>query len=101
MARASSPGIAAQPAVVEVGAPNLKIMFDRYHVETAHGDAAALLRRHQDHIGHIQIASTPDRSTLDADTLAFVTDCSMAGWALPFGCEYRPGADEIITPPVF
>jgi 2-dehydrotetronate isomerase len=86
----------ALAAIAAVAVPNLKIMFDRYHIETAHGDAAALLRHYRDHIGHVQIASVPARATPDAATLEFVRDCAKAGWATPFGCEYRPGADEVI-----
>lgn len=86
-------------AIEKVGAPNLKIMFDFYHIETAHGDAAALFQRHLDQIGHVQIASVPERARPGTATLAFVKDCARAGWATPFGCEYRPGPDEVIAPP--
>lgn len=85
-------------AIEAVGAPNLKIMFDYYHIETAHGDAAALFRRHRSRIGHVQIASVPARARPDAATLDFVVACAGAGWTKPFGCEYRPDIEQIIAP---
>lgn len=91
---------AALETVNAVAAPNLKIMFDYYHIETAHGDAAALFRSHRDHIGHVQIASVPMRSTPNSATLAFVRACAETGWVMPFGCEYNPAGEENIAPPV-
>ncbi len=75
------------------GAPNVKIMFDCFHVQRDGGDVLARFRDHVDHIGHVQIAGgltrqEPDRGELNYPFLlpAFVE----AGYTGPFGCEYTP-----------
>lgn len=75
------------------GAPNVKIMFDCFHVQRQSGDVLARFRDHVDHIGHVQIAGgltrqEPDRGELNYPFLlpAFVE----AGYTGPFGCEYTP-----------
>ncbi|EKE44579.1 hypothetical protein OCGS_1417 [Oceaniovalibus guishaninsula JLT2003] len=82
----------------DVGAPNLRILFDYYHIETAHGGAADLFRRHRARIGHVQIASVPARTAPAAATHAFIDACRRAGWTAPFGCEYRPEGPDIRPP---
>ena len=45
----------------DVGAPNLKIMFDCYHVTRTEGDVIARLDALLPIIGHVQFASVPER----------------------------------------
>ena len=45
--------------------PNLKLMFDCYHMQIMQGDLAMHLRDLMPVIGHIQIASVPDRNEPD------------------------------------
>ncbi|WP_226574694.1 hydroxypyruvate isomerase family protein [Acuticoccus sediminis] len=75
------------------GVPNVKIMFDCYHVQRQSGDVLARFREHFDDIGHVQIAGgltrqEPDRGELNYAFLlpAFVE----AGYTGPIGCEYTP-----------
>ncbi|UOM32940.1 TIM barrel protein [Acuticoccus sp. I52.16.1] len=75
------------------GAPNVKIMFDCFHVQRQSGDVLTRFRDHFDEIGHVQIAGgltrqEPDRGELDYAFLlpAFVE----AGYTGAFGCEYTP-----------
>lgn len=81
-------------AVIEaVGAPNLKLRADLYHWQIAGGDLTTALRAHAALIGHVQIASVPDRhepdrSELDYRHLLGVLDA--AGYTDWIGCEYRP-----------
>ena len=51
----------AAELITRVGAPNLKLMFDCYHVQLMEGDLTNRLRKLVPVIGHIQIARVPDR----------------------------------------
>ena len=49
----------------EVGSPNLKVQMDFYHAQIVEGDIATTFRKYREHIGHIQIASVPERNEPD------------------------------------
>jgi len=51
--------------VHQVGSPNLKLLFDVYHVSIMNGDIIRRLRQHADVIGHIHTAGNPGRGELD------------------------------------
>jgi len=51
--------------VKRVGSPNLKLLFDVYHVSIMNGDIIRRLRQHADVIGHIHTAGNPGRGELD------------------------------------
>jgi hydroxypyruvate isomerase len=48
-----------------VGSPNLKLLFDIYHVQIMDGDIIRRIRQHKDIIGHIHTAGNPGRGELD------------------------------------
>ncbi|MCC0030683.1 MAG: TIM barrel protein [Brucellaceae bacterium] len=76
-----------------LGAPNLRIMFDCYHVQIAQGDVTTRFRTHHDLVGHVQIAAVPDRGEPDSgelDHAYLVAAIREAGFATPIGAEYRP-----------
>jgi 2-dehydrotetronate isomerase len=81
-----------------VGAPNLKLMFDCYHVGRSEGDVIARFHTLLPLIGHVQFASIPKRGRPDQGDLNYreVFDTIAAtGWARPLGAEYLPyGATE-------
>ena len=81
-------------AIIEaVGADNLKLMFDCYHVQLMEGDLTHRLERLLPHIGHIQCASVPDRGALDHGEVSYAHLCAVIdglGWTAPLGAEYRP-----------
>lgn len=88
-------------AVIEaVGAPNLGLMFDCYHVQIMEGDVTRRLRALLPVIGHIQFASVPDRGPPDRGELDFghvfgvIRDL---GYDAPLGAEYRPAGDTDAT----
>lgn len=89
----------AADIIATVGAPNLKIMFDVYHVGVSEGDVTKRLERHLSDIGHVQIAAAPSRAEPDEGEIAYgaifatLDRLGYAGWT---GCEYRPraGTDE-------
>lgn len=77
----------------EVGAPNVKLMFDCYHVGRTEGDITTRFRALQPLIGHVQFASVPDRGPPDQGELNFeaiFAAIADAGWIAPLGAEYRP-----------
>ena len=49
----------------QVGSPQLKLLFDIYHVLIMDGDVIRRLRQHKEWIGHIHTAGNPGRGDLD------------------------------------
>src|SRR5690606_27441123 len=60
----STQGAAAE-IIEAVGATNLKLMFDVYHVGVSEGDVLRKLEKFWPIIGHIQIAAVPSRAEPD------------------------------------
>ena len=86
----------AADIIAEVGAPNLKIMFDVYHVGVSEGDVTKRLERHLVDIGHVQIAAVPSRAEPDEGEIAYASifaTLDRIGWGGWTGCEYRPRGD--------
>jgi 2-dehydrotetronate isomerase len=83
----------AADIVKKVGAPNVRIQFDFYHVQIVGGDLVRRLETHFALIGHVQIAAVPSRREPDEGEVNYpaVFDAldrlGYAGW---IGCEYRP-----------
>jgi hydroxypyruvate isomerase len=48
-----------------VGSPNVKLLFDVYHVQIMHGDVIRRIREHAGIIGHVHTAGNPGRGELD------------------------------------
>ncbi|NOZ40857.1 MAG: TIM barrel protein [Planctomycetes bacterium] len=51
--------------VRRVGSPNVKLLFDLYHVQVMHGDLIRRLEENKDILGHIHVAGNPGRGELD------------------------------------
>lgn len=83
----------AAAVCADVGAENVRILFDLYHAQIMQGDVATRLRALMPVIGHVQVAGVPDRHEPDDGELACpylfgLLDASgYDGWV---GCEYRP-----------
>ncbi len=77
----------------EIGAANLKVQFDLYHCQIVEGDLATKLRQTLANVGHIQVASVPDRHEPDEGEvnypylLELIDSLGYEGW---IGCEYIP-----------
>ena len=55
----------ARRIIEAVAAPNLKLMFDCYHIQILEGDLTRRLQANIDIIGHIQFAGVPSRGRPD------------------------------------
>jgi hydroxypyruvate isomerase len=77
----------------EVGAANLLVQLDLYHAQIVEGDLSVKIRRWIRHVGHVQIASVPDRHEPDRGEVSYphlfalLDEVGYPGW---IGCEYRP-----------
>jgi hydroxypyruvate isomerase len=83
----------AEAILAEVAAANLKLMFDCYHVQLMEGDVTHRLERLLGMIGHVQVASVPDRGAPDHGELNYPhvwEVLARLGWGAPVGAEYRP-----------
>ncbi|MEO0401010.1 MAG: TIM barrel protein [Pseudomonadota bacterium] len=84
----------ARAIIEEVDKPNLKLMFDCYHVGRTEGDIVTRITELRDIIGHIQFASVPDRGTPDHGELNYDhIFAALADWPTPLGAEYKPLGD--------
>lgn len=90
----------AAAIIAEAALPNLKLMFDCYHVQRSQGDLTHRLRAHLPIIGHIQFASVPDRGAPDHGEIHYphiFAAITELGYTAPLGAEYKPGADTDAT----
>jgi 2-dehydrotetronate isomerase len=76
-----------------IGRPNVKVLFDCYHVQILQGDLTRRIEAMLPLIGHVQIAAVPSRAEPDegelayAHVLATLDRLGYSGW---IGAEYRP-----------
>ncbi|MFC0131923.1 hydroxypyruvate isomerase [Massilia eurypsychrophila] len=81
----------------EVGADNLFLQYDIYHMQRMEGELANTLRAHLARIGHIQIADTPGRHQPGTGEINYpflfglLDEIGYDGW---IGCEYIPSGDS-------
>jgi hydroxypyruvate isomerase len=86
----------AHAIVEQIGSKILKVQMDLYHCQIVEGDVSTKLRKYlsgQHNVGHIQIASVPERHEPDDGELDYdyvlnqIDTLNYDGW---IGCEYRP-----------
>jgi hydroxypyruvate isomerase len=86
----------ARAIIEELQLPDIKLMFDCYHVGRTEGDVTTRLKDLLPVIGHIQFASVPDRGAPDHGELSYdalFDAITVLGWSRPLGAEYKPGSD--------
>jgi 2-dehydrotetronate isomerase len=83
----------AADLIGKVGAPNVRIQFDFYHVQIISGDLLKRFEKYFPVIGHLQIAAVPTRGEPDEGEINYpaifeaIDRSGYAGWV---GCEYKP-----------
>jgi hydroxypyruvate isomerase len=83
----------AKAIIQELAAPNLKLMFDCYHVQLTEGDLTHRLQDLLPIVGHIQFASIPGRGTPDHGEVNYgyiFEAIASLGFTGPLGAEYKP-----------
>lgn len=82
----------AQELITRVAMPNLKLMFDCYHVQLMEGDLSHKLETLLPVIGHIQFARVPDRGPPEGGELDYAHVFGLIKklrWTTPLGAEYK------------
>lgn len=90
----------ARAIIAECAEPNLKLMFDCYHIQLMQGDLTHRLAALLPLIGHIQFASVPDRGPPDSGEINYSHIFSIIqnlGYTAPLGAEYKPQGDTDAT----
>jgi hydroxypyruvate isomerase len=83
----------AADLIAKIGKNNVRMQFDFYHAQIVGGDLIRRFEAHLPLVGHVQIASVPDRHEPDEGEVNFpeiykVIDKS--GYRGCVACEYRP-----------
>ncbi len=88
-------------AVIDaIGAPNVKLCFDTFHVQSEEGSITYRLRAAWPHIGHIQVGNVPGRHEPGTGEIHFpflFDEIERLGWDRWIGCEYSPSAATTAT----
>ncbi len=89
-------GTAQALALIDkVGADNLFVQYDIYHMQRMEGEIAATLSRYLSRIGHVQLADNPGRNEPGTGEINYrflfkhLDAIGYDGW---IGCEYKPAA---------
>ena len=86
----------AADLIGKIGAPNVRIQFDFYHLQITGGDLLKRFEKYQPLIGHVQIAAVPSRAEPDEGEIAYdrvLREIDRLGYRGFVGCEYKPRAD--------
>lgn len=77
----------AAAVIGTTGIPNLRLMFDTFHVRSEENDLLGMYRTYSRQIGHVQVSAWPDRGMPGTDDIALTSLLSEihTGWV---GCEF-------------
>ena len=79
--------------LADLARDNVKLLFDIYHIQIMEGDLIRRIDRHWPIIGHVQIASVPERQEPDLGEVALhrvLEEFARRGWSGYVGAEYNP-----------
>ncbi|MDB5962227.1 MAG: hyi [Massilia sp.] len=82
----------------EVGADNLLLQYDIYHMQRMEGELAATIRAHLSRIGHFQVADNPGRhepGTGEINYPFLFRLLDELGYQGHVGCEYNPAGATV------
>lgn len=82
--------------IARIGAANIKLLFDIYHIQIMEGDLTRRAERHAPLIGHVQLAAVPDRGEPDGGELHLAHILGVldrVGYTGMIGLEYKPRGD--------
>ena len=80
-----------------IGSPNLRLLYDVYHMQIMEGNVIANIEKNIDVIGHFHSAGVPGRHELmdcELNYLEILKRISAAGYTGAFGLEYSPSYDS-------
>ena len=83
-----------------VNSPNVKMLFDIYHVQIMSGNIIDFLRRNIQYIGHFHIAGVPGRHEPDKCELNYafiINEIDRLGYKGYAGLEYWPTVDSYLS----
>jgi len=83
--------------VERVGRENVRIQHDFYHMQRMEGNLVANLREHFDHIGHVQIADSPERGEPGTGEIHYpylLGELEDLGYEGYVGLEYNPTTES-------
>ena len=83
----------ARRVIEAVGASNLKLMFDCYHIQILEGDLTRRIDANLDITGHVQFAGVPSRGRPDIGEVNYAhifAHLAASGYDAPLGAEYKP-----------
>lgn len=82
----------------KVGSPNVKLLFDVYHMQIMAGNIISRIEKLMDTIGHFHAAGVPGRHDLDMGELNYpniIKAIDDFGYNGLFGLEYWPAGDDM------
>lgn len=82
----------------EIDRDNVRLQFDLYHAQLTDGDVTHLIDRVADRIGHVQLASVPERHEPNDGELNYpyvLAALDRAGYDGWVGCEYNPAGGTL------
>jgi len=88
----------AAQVVREVGADNVRVQYDFFHMQMMEGNLAATVERLLPVIGHVQLADVPGRHEPGSGEINFdflLRHLDRLGYAGHVGCEYNPLGDTV------
>jgi hydroxypyruvate isomerase len=80
----------------DVGADNLYLQYDIYHMQRMEGELAATMSKHLARIGHIQLADNPGRNEPGTGEINYpylFAHLDRIGYLGAIGCEYKPAGN--------
>lgn len=89
---------AALAVMDEVERPNVKLLYDIYHMQIMEGDLARTIERLLPRIGHIQLADNPGRhepGTGEINYTWLLSRLDQLGYDGWIGCEYKPAGGTV------